>query len=99
MCGRPIESHVKNNSLLDILKSKNISSRSRANIVKLYHEFGREKIFGRIDVMGVLGITERPATALIGKMYGLALTERITGAGKGKYRFILFIGDCNYRRG
>ena len=39
--------------------------------------------------MEVLGITERPATALIAKMYELGLTERITGAGKGKYRFIV----------
>ena len=39
--------------------------------------------------MAVLGITERPATALIGRMYELEFTERITGVGKGKYRFIV----------
>jgi hypothetical protein len=40
------------------------------------------------DVIEVLGITERPASTLLGKMYSLGLTEKITGAGKGKYRFI-----------
>ena len=41
------------------------------------------------DVIEILGITERPASILLGKMYSLGLTEKITGAGKGKYRFIV----------
>ena len=57
--------------------------------MKLYKAFGREKVFGRSDVVEVLGITERPASTLLGKMYTLELTEKITGAGKGKYRFIV----------
>ena len=32
------------------------------------------------DVVEVLGITERPASTLLGKMYSLELTEKITGA-------------------
>lgn len=35
--------------------------------------------------MAVLGIIERSATTLIGRMYELEITERITGDGKGKY--------------
>ena len=58
--------------------------------MKLFESFGFEKIFGRRDVVGVLGITEKPATTLLGKMFSLNLTEKITGAGKGKYRFIVF---------
>ncbi len=42
-------------------------------------------LFGRWDIMAVLGITERPATTLIGRMHELEITERITGDGKGKY--------------
>lgn len=84
---QPIES-VGKNSLSEALETKTVSSRTKANITRLYDEFGNEKIFGRGDVMAVLGITERPATALIGRMYELEFTERITGAGKGKYRFI-----------
>ena len=85
---QPIE-HIGRNSLSEVLKTKTISSRTKANITSLYEEFGNENIFGRGDVMAVLGITERPATTLIGRMYELELTKRITGAGKGKYRFIV----------
>ena len=93
---QPIKQHIKQpiervgkNSLSEIIETKTLSSRTKANITRLYDEFGNEKIFGRGDVMEVLGITERPATTLIGRMYELDLTERITGAGKGKYRFIV----------
>lgn len=72
-----------------MLDAKATSAKTKVNIIRLYKEFGKEKIFGRGDVMKVLGLTERPATALIGKAYELELTERITGAGKGKYRFIV----------
>lgn len=85
---QPIE-YIGKNSLSEILETKTVSSRTKANITRLYDEFGNEKIFGRRDVMAVLGITERPATALIGRMYEFEFTERITGAGKGKYRFIV----------
>lgn len=35
--------------------------------------------------MAVLGITERSAITLIGRMYELEIRERIIGDGKGKY--------------
>ena len=85
-----IEQHIQEqNSILNLLDTKEISSKMKSNITKLYEAFGMEKIFGRSDVIEVLGITERPASTLLGKMYSLGLTEKITGAGKGKYRFIV----------
>lgn len=87
---QPIEQHIGENSLMGVLETKLVSSRTKANIIKLYDEFGNEKVFGRGDVMEALGITERPATTLISKMYEFELTERIAGAGKGKYRFGVF---------
>ncbi len=84
-----IEQHIEENNLLKILDANATSAKTKANIIRLYKEFGKEKIFGRGDVMKVLGLTERPATALLGKAYELELTERITGTGKGKYRFIV----------
>lgn len=86
---QPIEQPIGENSLLDILKTKTVSSRMKVNIIRLHDEFRNENVFGRGDVMKVLGITERPASVLAAKMYELELTERITGAGKGKYRFII----------
>ena len=87
-----IEQHIgqhiqEQNSILNLLDTKEISSKMKSNTTKLYEAFGMEKIFGRSDVIEVLGITERPASTLLGKMYSLGLTEKRTGAGKGKYRF------------
>ena len=85
-----IEQHIdKKNDLLGLLDTKEISSKMKANIIKLHDTFGMEKVFGRGDVVEVLGITERPASTLLGKMFSLGLTEKITGAGKGKYRFVI----------
>lgn len=87
---RHIGQHIpEQNSILNLLDTKEISSKMKSNITKLYEAFGMEKIFGRSDVIEVLGITERPASTLLGKMYSLGLTEKITGSGKGKYRFIV----------
>lgn len=87
---RHIEQHIENkNDILETLNSKEVSSRTKDNIVKLYAAFGVEKVFGRADVIDVLKITEKPASTLLGKMYSLHLTEKITGAGKGRYRFII----------
>ncbi len=87
---RHIEQHIENkNDILETLNSKEISSRTKDNIVKLYAAFGVEKVFGRADVIDVLKITEKPASTLLGRMYSLHLTEKITGAGKGRYRFII----------
>ena len=72
---------------MNILEEKSVSSKTKTNILKLYESFGPEKIFGRSDVVNVLGITEKPATTLLGTMYSLKLIGKITGAGKGKYRF------------
>ena len=74
---------------MELLDTKEASSKMKENIIKLHEAFGMEKVFGRADVVEVLGITERPASTLLGKMYSLELTEKITGAGKGKYRFIV----------
>lgn len=84
-----IQQHIGDKkSILTLLDTKGVSSKMKGNILKLHEVFGMEKVFGRADVVEVLGITERPASTLLGKMYTLELTEKITGAGKGKYRFI-----------
>ncbi len=65
-----IEQHIADeNSISMVLDTKEISSKMKENIKKLYDAFGKEKVFGRADVVEVLGITERPAFTLHGKMY------------------------------
>ena len=68
---------------------KEISSKMKGNILKLHEAFGKERVFGRSDVVDVLEITERPASTLLGKMHSIGITEKIIGAGKGKYRFVI----------
>ena len=85
-----IQQHIADeNSILTLLETKEVSSKMKNNIIMIHEAVGKEKVFGRSDVVAVLGITERPASTLLGKMYSLELTEKITGAGKGRYRFVI----------
>ena len=49
-----IVQHIEEeDSLLEILDQKGISSKLKANIMKLHNAFGREKVFGRSDVINL----------------------------------------------
>ena len=85
-----IEQHIPDNEeLVSILKTSSVTQKTKNNIILLHRQFGRDRIFSRSDVIEVIGITARPATTLLNRMYELGLTEQIAGAGKGKYRFIV----------
>ena len=68
-------------------RTLNVSERTKKNIQMLKDALGNGRIFGRSDVMNILGITASPASALIKKMleYGVIKPQR--GYGKGKYTF------------
>ena len=89
---RHIEQHIDPKGAIKqleiILDTNVVSERTKSNILNLFNEFGYEKIFGRGDVIKSLGITEKPASTLIKRMYELGITEKMIGVGKGKYRFI-----------
>jgi len=55
-------------SLFARLETAKVNVKTQNNIITLYKVFGKEKIFGRGDVVSVLSITARPATDLIKKM-------------------------------
>lgn len=87
---QPIEQPIDTqNSLLLFLNTVKLAQKTRNNIIALYYAFGREKIFGRPDVLEVLEITERPATELLRKMLNIGVIDKVQGLGKGKYRFVL----------
>ncbi|MEE0181443.1 MAG: hypothetical protein UEP31_06450 [Anaerovoracaceae bacterium] len=46
----------------------NVSERTEKNIQMLRDALGNDRIFGRSDVMNILGITASPASALIKNM-------------------------------
>lgn len=87
-----MKQHIEaENSTLNIFTNTLLRNKTKKNIECLYLSFGKEKIFGRTDVMNVLSITESPASALLKKMRELGLIESIIGVGKGKYRFAVSI--------
>ena len=71
----------------DIGMPDGVKPKTKAHIGKLFAAFGHDKIFGRTDVMRLLGLTASPASELLRKMHQLGLTEAVTGRGKGKYVF------------
>lgn len=58
-----------------------------SHILKLRNTFPGQTIFGRSDVMGVIGIKPSRASDLLKKMVEHEVIERAPGHGKGKYRF------------
>ena len=58
-----------------------------SHILKLRNAFPGQTIFGRSDVMGVIGIKPSRASDLLKKMVEHGVIERVPGHGKGKYRF------------
>ena len=65
----------------------NLSERTKKNIQMLRDALGNDRIFGRSDVMNILGITASPASALIKKMLEYGVIKLQKGYGKGKYTF------------
>lgn len=85
-----IEQHIEEeNSFSAYLDRQTVTKKTKDHILVLREAFGKEKIFGRSDVVKILLITDRPASTLLSKMYSLGLIEKVTGVGKGKYRFVL----------
>ena len=59
---QPIKSPLSElkNSLSEVLETKTVSSQTKANITRLYDEFGDEKIFGRGDVIENIDLLFNP---------------------------------------
>ena len=68
-------------------RTLNVSERTKKNIQMLRDALGNDRIFGRSDVMNILGITASPASAPIKKMLEYGVIKPQKGYGKGKYTF------------
>jgi Fic family protein len=55
--------------------------------LKLQEKFSGQKVFGRSDVMAVIGIKTSRASELLKELAEYGIIEPVTGHGKGKYRF------------
>lgn len=45
-------------------------------------------VFSRVEVINILSLTPSPASALIKKMLVIGIIEKVSGLGKGRYRFV-----------
>lgn len=77
--------HEIESSLLD--RCNNFSTKTEMYVRRLFDQFGFDQVFGRSAVMEVLDIKTSVASNLISKLYGADIIERVSGHGKGKYKF------------
>lgn len=58
------------------------------HIQKMYHAFGKDKIFGRSDMQSVTGLGASRASELLKILLEKKVIESVIGHGKGKYQFL-----------
>ena len=54
--------------------------------MRLFNQMGVDGIFGRSDIMDVVGISITAAGNLIAKLKDAGLIQTVSGHGKGKYK-------------
>lgn len=62
-------------------------TKTASHIKKLLETFETTRIFGRSDVMRVTGLKSSRASALLNDMLQHQLIQKVSGYGKGKYKF------------
>lgn len=70
-----------------IVSNMNCKDRVKVNIRLLYETVG-DNIFGRKDIIEIVGLSPAPAGDMIKKMHAANLIEPVSGHGKGKYKFL-----------
>ena len=66
---------------------KMFQPKTEGHILKLREAFSGQRIFGRTDVMELIGIKPSRASELLKEMLERGIVEPVSGYGKGKYRF------------
>ena len=67
--------------------SLKFSKRTVHYIEILFDEYGYNRVFGRSDVMDLVGLKRSAVSKLISKLLETGIIEPVTGHGKGKYKF------------
>ena len=67
--------------------SLKFSKRTVHHIEILFDEYGYNRVFGRSDVMDLVGLKHSAVSKLISKLLETGIIEPVTGHGKGKYKF------------
>ena len=74
---------------IEKLMASGLSRKTASNTMELFNKFGTQTVFGRTEVMDVLGLSPSAASDLLKKLVSVGITESVSGLGKGKYRFVL----------
>ena len=75
-------------SIQKAINSLDIKKNIKANAMRLFNHMGIDGIFGRSDIMEVVGISITAAGNLISKLKDAGLIQAVSGHGKGKYKFV-----------
>jgi len=67
--------------------SLKFSKRTVHYIEILFDEYGYNRVFGRSDMMVLVGLKSSAVSNLISKLLEVGIIEPVTGHGKGKYKF------------
>lgn len=69
------------------MKMESFSKKSSLHVQKLFATYGNGIVFGRSDVVELLGIQKSSSSELLKKMLNAGIIEPVSGYGKGKYKF------------
>ena len=72
---------------IDIGKTKGFTVKTVNYIQKMFDAFGTDHIFGRSDIVRLLGLRDSSASSLLAKLLKVGIIETVSGYGKGKYKF------------
>lgn len=75
-------------SIQKAINSLDAKKNIKANAMRLFNQMGIDDIFGRSDIMEVVGISITAAGNLLTKLKDAGLIQAVNGYGKGKYKFI-----------
>ena len=78
---------VQKLSIQKAINSLDAKKNIKANAMRLFNQMGIDGIFGRTDIMEVVGISITAAGNLITKLKDAGLIQAVSGYGKGKYKF------------
>lgn len=68
-------------------KGREFSSKTIVHIHRLFEKYSFTKVFGRSEVMELLELKSSGASKLLSNLLQADIIERVSGCGKGKYKF------------
>lgn len=74
--------------IIEKIKTSKYNKKTKENMLVLFGYTGEDGIFGRKEIETLIKINNANAGNLIKRLDDLDLIEKVSGHGKGKYKFI-----------